>query len=141
MARDPKQPRDVALLERAWNAAQGQAWGEAFELLSSADDETPLGREELSNLAQASYLSGQPELSLEYWERLHEEALKQDDRIAAATAAVHVANLLRDAGQEALFRGWLTEGLLQGVPETLVHGHLAVASAAGTFLWGEGNHT
>lgn len=139
MARDPKQPRDVALLERAWNAAQGQAWGEAFELLSSADDETPLGGEELSLLAQASYLSGQPELSLEYWERLHEEALKQDDRIAAATAAVHVANLLRDAGQEALFRGWLreAEGLLQGVPETLVHGHLAVATAAGTFVWGE----
>jgi len=60
VARDPKQPRDVALLERAWNAAQGQAWGEAFELLSSADDETPLGREELSNLARPPICPGNP---------------------------------------------------------------------------------
>jgi class 3 adenylate cyclase len=129
----------VPLLERAREAAERQAWGEALELLSNADGETALGGEELSLLAQASYLSGQPELSLEAWERIHEEALKEDDRVAAATAAVHVANLLRDAGQEALFRGWVreAEGLLQGIPESLVHGHLAVAKAAGTFVWGE----
>jgi class 3 adenylate cyclase len=129
----------VPLLESAWQAAERQAWGDAFGLLSRADGQRPLGREELSLLARAAYLSGQPEVSLESWERLHEEALKENDRVAAATAAVHVANLLRDAGQEALFRGWIgeAEGLLEGVPESVVHGHLAVEKAAGTFVWGD----
>jgi class 3 adenylate cyclase len=134
-----KQPRDVGLLERAWTAAERQAWGDAFELLSTANGQTPLGRDELSLLAQAAYLSGHPAVSLETWERLHEEGLKENDRVAAATAAVHVANLLRDAGQEALFHGWVreAEGLLEGVPESAVHGHLAVEKAAGTFVWGD----
>jgi class 3 adenylate cyclase len=134
-----EQPRDVALLERAWSAAERQAWGEAFELLSTADGQSPLGGDELTLLAQAAYLSGQPEASLEAWEHLHEIGSKEHDRVAAATAAVHVANLLRDAGQEALFRGWVreAEGLLDGVPESVVHGHLAVAKAAGTFVWGD----
>ncbi len=131
--------RNEVLVGRGRDAAARHAWHEANELLSEADLQTPLHREELSILADAAYLSGHPDASLQAWERVHEEALKADDLNGAVGAAIRVAHLLRDAGQEALFHGWVgrAEALLEDLPESAVHGHLAVAKAAGTFVWGD----
>jgi class 3 adenylate cyclase len=131
--------RDEALLDAARDSVARQAWDEAFELLSKADGRAPLAREELAQLADAAYLSGHPEASLEAWERLHEAGVKEHDPVGAAAAAVRVAHLVRDAGQEALHQAWIrrAEVLLVGLPESAVHGHLAVAHAVGTFVWGD----
>jgi hypothetical protein len=131
--------RNEVLVGRGRDAAARHAWHEANELLSEADLQTPLHREELSLLADAAYLSGHPDASLQAWERVHEEALKAGDLNGAVVAAVRVAHLLRDAGQEALFHGWVgrAEALLEDLPESAVHAHLAVAKAAGTFVWGD----
>jgi tetratricopeptide (TPR) repeat protein len=131
--------RDGTLLARARDSVARQAWDEAFDLLSKADGQIPLRRKELAQLADAAYLSGHPEASLEACERLHEAGFKKNDLVGAAAAAVRVAHLVRDAGQEALFQAWIrrAEVLLVGVPESAVHGHLALAQAVGTFVWGD----
>ncbi len=43
-------------LDRARNCYQQRAWGEAYQALSLADQETPLGAEDLELLAMAAYL-------------------------------------------------------------------------------------
>jgi class 3 adenylate cyclase len=130
---------DEVLVGRARDSVARQAWQEAYELLSEADLQTDLGPEELSLLANAAYLSAHPQASLEAWERVHEEGLNANNRTGAAAAAVRIAHLVRDSGQEALFHAWVrrAEALLEGAPESALHGHLAVAKAAGTFVWGD----
>jgi class 3 adenylate cyclase len=127
------------VLDRARESVARQAWSEAYELLSSPDARMSLRGEDLTSLARSAYLVGHPEESLEAWERAHEDALKEGDREGGAAAAVQIAHLLRDAGQEGLFRAWVrrAEALLEGLPESVVHGQLAVARAAGTFVWGD----
>jgi class 3 adenylate cyclase len=132
-------PSTHELRDRARDSLAQHAWQEAFELLSEIDEGDSLSQDELTSLASAAYLSGHPDTSLEAWERAHEQAVQHDDRLRAADAAVRVAHLLRDAGQEALFHAWIrrAEGLLDGLPESAAHGHLAVARAVGTFVWGD----
>lgn len=132
-------PSTQELKDRARDSLERQSWQEAYELLSEIDWATPLAQDELTTLATAAYLSGHPETSLEAWERVHEQALEQNDPEEAAAAAIRVAHLLRDAGQEAMFHAWVrrAEALLDGLPESAVHGHLVVARAVGTFVWGD----
>ncbi|HEX3298526.1 MAG TPA: adenylate/guanylate cyclase domain-containing protein [Actinomycetota bacterium] len=132
-------PSTQELKDRARDSLAHQAWQDAYELLSQIDEGNSLSEDELTSFASAAYLSGHPDVSLEVWERAHEQALQQNARQEAALAAVRVAHLLRDGGQEALFHAWIrrAEGLLEGLPESAAHGHLAVARAVGVFVWGD----
>jgi hypothetical protein len=100
-------PSTHELRDRARDSLAQHAWQEAFELLSEIDEGDSLSQDELTSLASAAYLSGHPDTSLEAWERAHEQALEQNDPQDAALAAIRAAHLLRDAGQEALFRAWV----------------------------------
>jgi hypothetical protein len=80
--------RDEGLLDRGRDAATRQAWDEAYGLLAEADREAALDPSDLELLADAAYLSGRPDTSLEAWERVHESRLKEGDRLGAVAAAV-----------------------------------------------------
>ena len=73
-----------AVLAQAGEAMARQAWDEAFELLSQADRAGALDVEALPVLADAAYLAGHPETSVDAWERVHQANVRSGDTAAAA---------------------------------------------------------
>ena len=128
-----------SLLDRAREASDRQKWDEAYELLSVADRGQQLGAEALPLLAEAAYFAGHPEVSREAWERMQATALRNGDTEGAARAALRVSGLLIDAGLFSLFRGWAhrAERLLEGRPESALHGVLAVQRSFVSLISGE----
>jgi class 3 adenylate cyclase len=128
-----------SLLDRARDASDRQRWEEAYELLSTADREQQLGPEELPAFAEAAYFAGHPEISREAWERVQAIALRKGDTDGAARAALQVSGLLVDAGLFSLFRAWArrAERLLEGRPESALHGVLAGQRAFVSLVSGE----
>jgi class 3 adenylate cyclase len=127
---------DGQILDRARDAMGTGAWQEAYDLLSAANAEQALDAETLPMLADAAYMAGHPEVSVDVWERIHAAAARGDDPIGAAGAAVRVCFLLLEAGLTTQTRGWVrrAERLLDGQPETPIHGALAVAQTY-RLLW------
>jgi class 3 adenylate cyclase len=130
---------DASFLEQARAAVAAGAWAEAYDLLSAADAEQPLDAETLPMLADAAYVAGHPEISLEAWERVHVAASRRGDPFAAALAAVRVCLYLLDARMTSQIRGWVrrAERLLEGQPETPIHGGLAVVETFRALWSGE----
>jgi DNA-binding CsgD family transcriptional regulator/tetratricopeptide (TPR) repeat protein len=99
-----------------------QAWGDAYTQLSVADEEAPLGLDDLERLATAAYLSGRDEESIDVWSRAHHECLRLGDPAGAARCALRLAAQLLLMGEVAQGGGWLAragriieEGGLDGV--------------------------
>jgi DNA-binding CsgD family transcriptional regulator len=84
-----------------------QAWGDAYNQLSAADEETPLELEDLERLAVAAYLVGQDEDSTDVWARAHQECLRLGDPVRAARCAVRLGTGLLLMGEMAQGGGWL----------------------------------
>lgn len=122
---------DEPRLERARKAASRQAWEEAYGLLAEEDQDAGLDADTLPLLAQASYLSGRPDVAVAAWERVHAARLREGDPEAAADAAAQIAVLLLDAGMFSPLRGWVgrADELLRDRPGSPVHGALAVVLA------------
>jgi hypothetical protein len=66
-------------LDRARDAMGRGAWHEAYDLLSTADAEQELDAETLPMLADAAYMTGHPEVSVDAWERIHAAAVRNED--------------------------------------------------------------
>jgi DNA-binding CsgD family transcriptional regulator len=94
-------------LERARRAFARQSWAEAFDQLSSADEESALEVDDLERFAVAAYLVGKDHDSHDLWSRAHQESLRQDDTERAARNAFWLAFGLLGTGEEARCRGWL----------------------------------
>ena len=65
----------TAALERGRKAFQQQAWAEAHAQLAAADGETPLGAEDLLQLALSSMLTGHDSETIATLTRAHEQFL------------------------------------------------------------------
>jgi len=120
---------DVAVVERARDAAARGDWPRAYDLFAEADAGGRLAGPDLARFADVAYAAGHLEATIDAWERAHADALGTGDRLAAAGAAVRVAmHLLFDTALLAPVRGWLkrAERLLEGHDETPVHAWLAV---------------
>jgi class 3 adenylate cyclase len=130
---------DGSLLGRARDAIAGQKWEEAYDLLSTADGEQQIDREELPIFAEAAYFAGHPEVSRTVWERIHATALRDGDSEEAARAALQVSGLLIDAGLFSLFRAWTArvDRLLQDRPQSALHGSLAMQRSFVSLISGE----
>lgn len=130
----------AGLVEQARRAAESGDWPQAYQLLIDADGSTPLSGPDLELLASTAYASGQVDVTIDTWERLHAEAVGRGDRLAAAGAAVRVAmHLLFDTALLAPIRGWAaaTGRLLQGHADTPVHAWLAVVRSYERLLSGD----
>ncbi len=116
-------------LERARHAAATGGWRDAYAGFMEADAGNPLTGPDLALLAGVAYAAGHLDVTIEAWERVHQERVQAGDRAGAAGAAVRVAmHLLFDTALLAPVRGWLTraERLLEGEEESPVHAWIAV---------------
>lgn len=132
---------DGTALERARNAAADGAWAEAYEGYLAAREETGgLGPAELAEFAGVAYAAGHLDVTIETWERLHEQLVRVGEDNGAAGAAVRVAmHLLFDTALMAPVRGWLrrAERLLDPAAETPAHAWFAAVRTYERFLSGD----
>jgi class 3 adenylate cyclase len=125
--------------QRARDALDRHAWGEAYELMAEADHAGELTPDELAVLAQAAWWVGRPDTAREAWERAYTLHAKAGDKPAAANAAAQLAFNLLGAGLPSVLNGWVNraERLLQGAPEQPVHALLAVVRGMTAFTSGD----
>jgi tetratricopeptide (TPR) repeat protein len=112
----------------------------AYDLLARADGATGLSGSDLELLAMSAYAAGHVDVTVEAWERLHTEALRRGNHLAAAGAATRVAlHLLFDSALLAPIRGWAARAqrLLDDQRDTPVHAWLAVVRSYERLLSGD----
>lgn len=84
-----------------------RAWREAYARLSAADQEEPLGSEDLERLATAAYLLGRDADCADLRTRAYRELLASGEAAAAARCAFWLAFGLLLKGERARSSGWL----------------------------------
>ncbi len=94
-------------LEKGREAFRQRSWADAYELLLSADGETPLNPENLEQLAKAAYLTGKISDCHDLWARAHHAYLKKDKTNRAAYCAFWLGMILFNYGDSAQGGGWI----------------------------------
>ena len=117
----------VDSLDSARKATARHAWREAYAGYSSAD-EPALTADDLESFADAAYWTGRLEEALGLRERSHARFLSVGDKLGAARLALTLSWDHLGRGAFAVSQGWLAkaERLLQGEPESVEHGYLAL---------------
>ncbi len=102
------------------------AWRQAFEALSQAQQEEPLGVEDVERLAESAWWIGRIDECIAARERAYAAYLDQGKPRSAAAVAVRLAEDFFRRQAKSLGNGWLkqAERVLQDVPECLEHGAL-----------------
>jgi DNA-binding CsgD family transcriptional regulator len=93
-------------LERGRKCYERRAWADAYEALSLADKETPLGAEDLERLALASSLVNRDDVMLATLERAYQAHLDQGDEVGAARCAFWAGFRLNGMGEQGRATGW-----------------------------------
>ena len=93
-------------LDRGRAAVQARSWGEAFELLSEADTETPLGVADLELAATASYMVGRDPDLVRFLERAHQGYLQDDAVLQSVRSAFWIGVNLALRGEWETASGW-----------------------------------
>ncbi len=123
------QTLELSRSDRAREALDRHAWAEAWELMAEADRAGSLSFEELEVMADAAWWVGKLPAAIDALERAYALAQKAGRRDQAAVAAIKLGrnNVLRN--QQAIASAWLrrAEHLLEGLPENIGHGWLAVS--------------
>ena len=103
-------------LDRARRSYSERAWADAFQAFSHADQESPLGAEDLEQLALSAYLVGRDEEYLKALERAYNAHRDVGERLRAVRCAfwLHFRLLMRSEMGRAT--GWLARAqrLLEG---------------------------
>ena len=116
-------------LERGRAAIERREWRTAYDELTAADQEAALGLDDIERLAQAAYLIGVADVSLQV--RAHHVAVAADEPTRAARIAFWIGLGFMDRGDLAQASGWLARArrTLEGVPPTVEHGYLLLPDA------------
>jgi class 3 adenylate cyclase len=140
---DPvKDVEEADLLEAGRAAYARKAWSEAYRLLRDADATGELTTSDLEALAKSAWWIGHAEESIATRERAYGRYVDRGDRARAALMAL---TLRREYGAKlagSVAQGWLqrAEHLLEGEPESLAHGYLALANGELALRRGELDH-
>jgi DNA-binding NarL/FixJ family response regulator len=119
-----------AALDRGREAFRRRAWREAWTQLSSADQESPLGAEDLELLATAAYLLGRDADSAAAWERAHHEYQGRGETAHAVRCAFWLALGLVTRGEVARGSGWFARAqrlIDEGQLDCVEQGYLLMA--------------
>jgi DNA-binding NarL/FixJ family response regulator len=100
----------AAELERGRDSYAREAWTDAYEALSAADNLAPLGAEDLERLATAAYMIGREADYLDALERAHREHLDAGRELPAVACALWIGVTLAIRGEMAPAGGWLGRG-------------------------------
>jgi len=98
----------VAELERGREAYAAEAWLDAYESLSAADQLDPLRAEDLELLATSAYMLGRESEYLGLLERAHRAHLDRDQPLAALGCAFWIGVGLASRGEIGRASGWLS---------------------------------
>jgi class 3 adenylate cyclase len=128
----------VDSLDAAREAAARHHWREAHEGYAAASKDV-LSAEDLERFAEATWWMGRRDDAVGLRQRSYAAYVAVGDKLSAARVAVtlfwdHMSN-----GAFSVARGWLAKGerLVEGLPESPVHGYVVVSRAFG-MLFGEG---
>ena len=127
-------------LDQGRSAVARQAWADAHERLSAADQAAPLEPDDLERLAAAAFLVGREDESAEAWARAHQELLARGETERAARCAFWVAFGLLNRGELARGGGWVARArrvLAGGPPDSAEQGYLRCLAAFQSYLEGE----
>jgi class 3 adenylate cyclase len=119
-------------VQQGRDAYRRHAWHEAYDLLRSADAESPISPEDLGLLAESAWFAGDPDAAIEARERAHAGYLEQGDKCHAAEMALQLAIGHFERLETAIGNGWLGRArrLLEQTPnECAAHGWQAIALA------------
>ena len=104
-----------AEIEQGRQAYARRAWQDAFDALSSADEASPLGAEDVELLATATFMLAREDDGLSYLERVHRLYLERGNQPRAIHAAIWMCLILFTRGEIGPASGWLgrTQRLLE----------------------------
>jgi class 3 adenylate cyclase len=112
-------------------AVGARAWRRAYDLLSVVAGDRGLEPEDLERLAKAAYWTGRAYESISRFEAAYAAYVERGDHARAALCALTLRRQYITMLHDSVAAGWLTqaERLLDGVPESISHGYLAIAHA------------
>ena len=130
-------------LEAGREAFERRSWREAYRLLKEADDDGRLTGADLEALAKSAWWIGQGAESIAAFERSYRAFVEAGDRSQAAFIALTIRREYQAKLAESVAQGWLhrAEQLLEGQPESVAHGYLAIAHGEMALGRGELDHT
>ena len=108
------------------------AWGDAFALLSQADQEAPLDLDDLERLATAAYLTGRDAESTAALSRAHQACLSAGNVPRAIRCAYWLGMSLMHKGEYAQAGGWLARArrlLAENQLDCVERGYLLIPEA------------
>ena len=94
-------------LARGRRYSEKRAWADAFQSLTRADEQAPLGVEDLELLAKSAYLIGRDEEFLKTLDRAHNAYRKAGETTRAARCAFWLGLCLLLKGETGRGTGWL----------------------------------
>ena len=94
-------------LARGRESFTGRAWMDAYKSLSHADQEAPLGAEDLELLATSASMIGRDDDCLDSLERAYRVHLEAGEALRAVRCAFWVGIILLMRGETARATGWL----------------------------------
>jgi DNA-binding CsgD family transcriptional regulator len=97
----------IVELERGRDAHARRAWTDAYESLSLADEDEPLGPEDLELLATTAYMLGRDEEFVRAMERAHHAYAQAGDALRAVRCGFWLALTLMLGGEIGRATGWL----------------------------------
>ena len=129
-------------LETGREAAARRAWTNAYDALSASDAVEGLEPMDLELLAKSAWWTGRPAESIDARERAYALYIERGDVQRAAFTALTLRRELITKGEGSLAGGWLkrAEKLLEGEPESIAHGYLAIAHGRVAWRRGELDH-
>ncbi|HJP71600.1 MAG TPA: hypothetical protein VJ975_07755 [Candidatus Limnocylindria bacterium] len=132
MTQEPTDERQAVL-----DAAGAGDWPRVHQILSSAGEGLDADGHQL--LATAAMLTGRPSQALSEFEAAYRAHLDAGNEEAAAESASRIAALQLEGGAPNLAFAWLDRGdrLMEGKPESIVHGWLAIGRSLGGVLTGD----
>jgi DNA-binding CsgD family transcriptional regulator len=119
------------VLDEGRQAFVKNAWARAYELLLRADEEEPLGPEDLELLATAAYMLGREDDYVRMLERACQRHAELDNRRRAARSAFWIGMHFAMRGQMGPASGWLgrAQRLLEGEEDCVERGYLLMPVA------------
>ena len=119
-------------LQRGRDLYARREWSGAHAEFAAADNETPLGPQDLERLAAAAYLSGKDAASTATWTRAYHAFLDRGEREGAARCAFWQAFGHLNRGEMAPGAAWLARAqhvLDEGACDCAVRGYLLLPQA------------
>ncbi len=121
----------TATLDRAREALKDHAWQDAYDGFNLIAADGELTGDDLEGLGEAAWWTAHATESLDALERAYAKYVDEGNKPRAAHVALAIADDYNDRIQHAIGNGWFQRAirLLEGIPECVEHGYLALARA------------